>query len=450
MQDPSDIPAIDLPEQLRLLEEHGRQLAQNGAHEDAERIFREIIRAAPQHVPALRYLAGRALVGGDPEEAQRLTERAIRIYPQSAMLHQHLAIILRARGYLDGSVMALETALKLRPDIPMYWLQRGDVLNALGRHDEGIASYKRAADLAGDLGALFRANRGGPQVQQAIRRASRLLVQARESAVAEAVASLRKRHGGETLARAEAAVKHMTRAAPPDYADPLQRPAFGYFPGATAQPFFPRRDFPGLEALEQATDTIRGELAALLEDREGMKPYVEVPEGREGVWNELNRSQKWSAYHLFQNGERIAAHTERCPATADVVRTLPLVRIPGQAPEVFFSLLEPGTHIPPHHGLANYKLAVHLPLIIPKSCAIRVGDQTRIWQPGECLVFDDSFEHEAWNRSDELRAVLILEVWHPELTDPEKEFITAAVAALDRFNRKHVRLADRALRARSA
>jgi aspartate beta-hydroxylase len=116
---------------------------------------------------------------------------------------------------------------------------------------------------------------------------------------------------------------------------------------------------------------------------------------------------------------------------------VPLVDITQHAPEVFFSILRPGTHIPPHYGLSNYKLAVHLPLVIPADCAIRVGAETHHWQQGKVVVFDDSFEHEAWNRSEQMRAVLIFEIWHPQLNEGEKAAIRAGIGTLLQFNEQY-------------
>ncbi|MGH8282712.1 MAG: aspartyl/asparaginyl beta-hydroxylase domain-containing protein, partial [Gammaproteobacteria bacterium] len=99
--------------------------------------------------------------------------------------------------------------------------------------------------------------------------------------------------------------------------------------------------------------------------------------------------------------------------------------------------LKPGTHIPPHYGLANYKLAVHLPLIIPGDCAIRVGNETRAWTEGQCLIFDDSFQHEAWNNSSELRVVLILEIWNPQLSDAEQQAVAAVLGVIRDFDREY-------------
>jgi aspartate beta-hydroxylase len=104
---------------------------------------------------------------------------------------------------------------------------------------------------------------------------------------------------------------------------------------------------------------------------------------------------------------------QRYPQTAVALEGLPLVNCAGHNPETFFSILRAGTHLPAHFGQENYKLTAHLPLFIPPKCGIKVGDESRNWVPGQCLVFNDTFLHEAWNNSQQDRAVLIFEVWNP-------------------------------------
>lgn len=98
-----------------------------------------------------------------------------------------------------------------------------------------------------------------------------------------------------------------------------------------------------------------------------------------------------------------------------------------------WSLLKPGTHIQPHHGLLNTRLICHLPLLAPSDCALRVGAETRAWRTGEMLIFDDSVEHEAWNRSTETRVVLLFEVWRPEILPEEREALARLFEAIDQF-----------------
>jgi aspartate beta-hydroxylase len=95
--------------------------------------------------------------------------------------------------------------------------------------------------------------------------------------------------------------------------------------------------------------------------------------------------------------------------------------------------LRPGARIPPHTGYVNTRLICHLPLIVPDGCAIRVGNETRAWQEGRALVFDDTVEHEAWNRSDRLRVVLLFDIWRPELTLEERELVTRLLQAVDAY-----------------
>ena len=105
--------------------------------------------------------------------------------------------------------------------------------------------------------------------------------------------------------------------------------------------------------------------------------------------------------------------------------------LPGRAPNAFFSLLKPHARIPPHTGVTNTRAIVHLALDIPPDCGFRVGGETRQWVAGQAFAFDDTIEHEAWNHSDQRRAVLILDCWNPQLSDHERAAIARYCAVLD-------------------
>ncbi|MEY2169402.1 MULTISPECIES: aspartyl/asparaginyl beta-hydroxylase domain-containing protein [unclassified Rhodanobacter] len=121
----------------------------------------------------------------------------------------------------------------------------------------------------------------------------------------------------------------------------------------------------------------------------------------------------WDAYFLYHHGQRYDAHCAACPQTTALVERMPLSRIREHGPETLFSVLRPGTHILPHRGVTNTRLVAHLPLIVPKGCALNVGGEIHEWQEGRCATFDDTFEHEAWNRSDETCVVLIYGLLEP-------------------------------------
>ena len=98
---------------------------------------------------------------------------------------------------------------------------------------------------------------------------------------------------------------------------------------------------------------------------------------------------------------------------------------------MFFSLLKPGTHLPAHTGVSNVRTIIHLPLIVPEGCEFRVGGETRRWEEGKAWAFDDTIDHEAWNRSDQMRAILIFDVWNPYITAEERDLLRAFYALAD-------------------
>jgi aspartyl/asparaginyl beta-hydroxylase (cupin superfamily) len=101
------------------------------------------------------------------------------------------------------------------------------------------------------------------------------------------------------------------------------------------------------------------------------------------------------------------------------------------SPSLYFSVLEPRSRIAPHKGITNARLIAHFPLIVPDNCGFRVGSETRRWEPGKALIFDDMTNHEAWNDSDRIRVVLIADLWRPELTQWERSAVSALMDCPD-------------------
>ncbi len=204
----------------------------------------------------------------------------------------------------------------------------------------------------------------------------------------------------------------------------LQQPTSFYYPRLPQIPFYDPADFAWMAALAAALPAIRAEAEAVMAHGAGIAPYVEADADRPNKGHALLADARWSAFHLFRNGLPIADHAARCPATMAALDQAPLPRITGTAPMALFSILAPHTHIPPHNGMLNTRLICHLPLIVPDGCRLRVGAEVRDVRAGEVLLFDDSIEHEAWNDSDAPRAILLFEVWRPELTEAERQALT--------------------------
>jgi aspartyl/asparaginyl beta-hydroxylase (cupin superfamily) len=205
-----------------------------------------------------------------------------------------------------------------------------------------------------------------------------------------------------------------------------------HVPQLPAIQFYDDTQFPWLSDLEAATDTIEGELQALLVDQRpaDFRPYLDHGDGVPlNAIAPLNRSTDWSAYFLWDDGNRIDDHCSKCPRTAALLERLPMADIPGFAPAAFFSMLAPHTAIASHTGVTNARLIVHLGLTVPDRCTFRVGNETRQWRRGKAWVFDDTIEHEAHNDSAERRVLLIFDIWNPYLTAAERELVCALLAA---------------------
>ncbi|MGE5626407.1 MAG: aspartyl/asparaginyl beta-hydroxylase domain-containing protein [Bacillota bacterium] len=440
MNQPRSDQAPDSAWQIQTLADSARQLAERGELKEAERIYRQILEAAPYHVRALNFLAVQAMTRGELDESERHLEQALRAAPSRPILYQNLALVHKARGDLDKALSLLDRAIALKSEHRTAYLHKGSILEALGRQDEAVTAYWNAWLHFPNPERVANDEFSPPHLRKLVTHAAETIRSAQSRLFDEALTEVVKRHGAENMSRVLQAADVFIGRRPAGHLHSLQRPAFIYLPAVPPRPFFDRTDFPWIGELESATGTIREELKKVLASGEGLAPYVQVEDGTDPQqWRELNGSRQWSSFHLYKAGSRVEANCARCPETTRLLDSLPLPKIEGHAPEALFSILQPGTQIPPHFGLANYKLVAHLPLIVPADCAIRVGNETRGWKEGECLVFDDSFQHEAWNRSQELRAVLILDVWNPLVTAAEREGVSALVAAGAAFNRKYRR-----------
>lgn len=155
--------------------------------------------------------------------------------------------------------------------------------------------------------------------------------------------------------------------------------------------------FPFTGALQAAFPAILRELQALT-----AADFTEAPDSLttvEGVYDERG----WHSFALVDPARDLGAHEARCPATLAALRAVPGLE------NASFSRFLPGTHLYPHHGERHGVLRCHLGLVVPDGdVAIRFGAETRRWRAGECLVFDDTTEHEAWNHAASHRDVLLV------------------------------------------
>lgn len=233
---------------------------------------------------------------------------------------------------------------------------------------------------------------------------------------------------GPELQRVQDYLRILAGQMEPSCPRPDQRPCYPCFPGLEHTPFHETVGFPGVATLESAFEVIRAEAQRLPAD--GLWSYVPKPVGIwRRAWCSLMRSggaeRNWTLYPLYHMGVNFESVSGSCPKTIEIIESLPRVCLDYPWGDALFSLHEPGTHLPAHSSVDNLRVRCHLGLEVPEDSEIRVGDQYRRWDEGKCLLFDDSIEHEVWNRSSRQRLILIVDFWNPALSDAEIAALTA-------------------------
>jgi aspartate beta-hydroxylase len=399
-----------------------------GRNNEADQLLTRAAQIAPAHPAVLNELGLRMMQRGEPTKARELFQRATQADPSHPALWANLAASLDALGLQQEELEAIEQALRIEPRHLPSLLQKGALIEGRGDARNAARAYRNALATI-PLGAI-----APPAISGMVERA-RAAVRADDDALASAMeprlAAIRERHRDANLKRADRCIDMLTGRR----ARFNSEPTFMYFPELPTIEFFERGDFPWLDAVEAASDAIRSELTTvLIADRAGLEPYVAYPDGVPlDQWRELNKSRRWSAYFLWNQGVEQPAHIARCPRTMEAVMLAPLCDVAARGPTVFYSILDASTHIPAHTGVTNTRLTVHLPLIVPPNCGFRVGAQSREWVPGKAWVFDDTIEHEAWNRSDSARAVLIFDIWNPFLAEVERDMVRAATEVVGTY-----------------
>ncbi|MBV9991928.1 MAG: aspartyl/asparaginyl beta-hydroxylase domain-containing protein [Alphaproteobacteria bacterium] len=396
--------------------------------DEAAQSWREVLALKPDHPQALLHLGQHSLFRKDLGEAGRFFALAETADPKNALIPLNAAFVHRARADARAEMAALNRSLTIDAYFFPALLAKAMLLERVGETRRAAQVFKDVLTIAPPADQLT------PELRQALEHARAAVEDNRKALdahLAAALAGIRARHAGAPLARFDECKDIAIGRAEAK----VQQPTLLLVPRLPAIPFYDNADFPWLERLEAATPAIRDELRALVnEGGQGFKPYVDHPDGGPlNQWAGLNRSMDWSALFLWKDGERLDENCRRAPRTAEALAAAQMADIDGYAPTAFFSVLQPKSRIPPHTGVTNARLICHLPLIVPEGCAFRVGNETRPWREGEAWVFDDTIEHAAWNDSDEIRIILILDVWNPLLSAAERELVAGLLNATRSF-----------------
>jgi aspartate beta-hydroxylase len=398
-----------------------RNASASGQSSQAAQFWAEVLSVEPLNAEALNALGNALVAQGKPKEGLDYLNRAEALVSDQPSIPYNTAAAHLALNEPMAALTALDRALTINPYFIAALYQKASLLDVSGNKQQAVEIFRNF------LKCL------PPQIDE---RSNLFLQKTRaEQVVAKDDQSLLDAiSGGLTELHLTNRVHHAIAILTGRTTAYVQNPTFLTVPQLPAVPFFDRNQMEWLPDLEAATDEIEQELRAIMPTAdESFEPYVAFPDGVPlNQWVDLNNSPTWDAFHLWREGKRIEENCRTCPATAAVIEKLPLAYIPHRAPNVFFSRLRAGGHIPPHTGVTNLRATVHLGLIIPAGCRYRVGHDWREWQRGVAWAFDDTIEHEARNDSERDRIILIIDSWNPFLSAEEQTQFTELLEIYDR------------------
>ena len=412
---------------IQALELQANRAAAAGQRDAAFKAWERILALDPNHLATLTSLGRFSLRSGDLVAAKRAFQRVIALDGRDAQQWVNLALACKGLRDDAGEEAAVKGALSADPMDLLALLMRATLLERQGNPHKASSAFAAAATVAPPMDQMHPDLR--PAVQYAINYKNRYDAEF-GGFMDDFLKPYFDNHHGENLKRFRDSVDIMLgRKRRYDSVSMVQ-----HYPGLAPIEFFEREEFPWLDGFEAATDAIRDEFLGVLDGEDGFVPYITYPQDVPlNQWAELNNSPAWSAFHLKKQGADVAENAAKCPLTMELLATAPQPVQYRRTPAAMFSLLKPRTRIPPHTGVSNVRLVTHLPLIVPDQCGFRVGNTLREWIPGKAWVFDDTIEHEAWNGSDKLRVVLIFDIWHPHLSQSERDMITALAAGVDKY-----------------
>ena len=412
-----------------------RQLLEAGRVAEAERAYAALLEKDPANVEALNVLALAALRDGAPARALELLHRAIAAAPNDPTSHHHLGRAYESAGDFAKAVDEHAAAVRLEPAFFVPRLHLATCLERLGKQEQAVVQYKRALDDAQRQGRWLNPATTPPGLRPAVTHAVLAVRNGTHQLFDTLFAPLRARYGPDSMKRVERCVRIYLNEEPAVYPDPRQRPSFLLFPGLPTSPYIDRTRVDWIEFMESQTLPILAELQRLLPSSSGRERVFPTDVLEAQNLRGLDEPPSWNGYYFYRHGERRDDNCNSCPDTARTLDALPLCRVREHGPEVLFSVFTAGTHLLPHRGVTNTRVVGHLPLIVPEKCALSVGGELHEWQVGRVVVFDDTYEHEAWNRSKQTRVVLIFDTWNPYLTEAERAAVTDLVGAIGDFRR---------------
>ena len=408
-------------------------LLRSGRVEEAEQAFMRVLTESPFDLQALNIVALASIRLGQFYRARDLLNRAVAVSPEHATSHHHLGRAAELMGDLSSARASYERATRLSANLPAARLHLAALLERMGESHAALLQYARVMSDMQQQGKWLDSATTPPALVSEVAHAAQVVRDGRRALFFGLLEPLVAEFGRTGLTRVEKMLRIYLHEEQPVYPDSRQRPTFLYFPDLPAMPYLDRGLFAWIADLESQASTFRAELQSVLRADAGSEDVFGSPELAARNLRSARGAPSWTGHYFWRHGERRDANCAACPATSSALDRLPLAHVPDHGPEVLFSVFTPGTHLLPHRGVTNTRVVAHLPLVVPPDCALRVGGEDHVWEQDRVVVFDDTYEHEAWNRSAEVRVVLIFDLWHPHLTELERAAVTRSIVAMGEF-----------------
>ena len=414
----------------------------------AELLYTDILKETPDNLDALRAMSRLAHDRGDQGRALTFLEKAHKIDSASGEIGMDYAALLAANGQLREAIDILKDNLKVHPSMYVAWLFMGQLLEHQKESQSALRAYYEAVTRAQRAGAWMDEDTTPDRLFAVVVRAIELVRRGRKELLMCSYNEVRLSGDATELIRVDKALSGYLKEWNATPADPRQKPKFFYFPGLQDSPYHDPFLQPWAHQLKATFPQIRAEALKVWGEDQKFQNFLELSErGRmEDYVRGSGAEPSWEAFFFYRHGQRFDANHQRCPETSALLDSIELCRIGEQAPEICFSVLKPGTHLLPHYGVSNVRLVMHLPLIVPENCALNLVDAgEHHWAEGELVMFDDTYQHEAWNRSQSTRIVLLMDCWNPHLTQIERRAVGILIETIT-----NLQLADRAVQAHQA
>jgi aspartate beta-hydroxylase len=362
-----------------------------------------------------------------------LDEVAVLAHQAETLEQAYLSI---RHGHLATAGAMLRGLLQKDPRNIFGWMAIGETLERAGLQRDAVRARSQALRHGRAAGYFMNMATTPvplqPVIQGVIADANRQLFEV----VGQGLDQLHARHGAQAIKRVVHAMHGFLGRVQDLPASPHQVPKFLFFPGLPPGPYHDPALQPWSATLVDAYDAIRAEALEVMRDNDALEDFLTFKPGqsKQGYLGGDGARPAWDAFFFYRHGERYDANHARCPRTSALLDNIELCAVEGQAPEICFSVLQPGTTIMPHHGVTNTRLVYHLPLIVPEQCALNVfGGGEHHWREREPMMFDDTYKHEAWNRSAHTRIILLMDCWNPHLTPVERAAVKVMVELISAY-----------------